>query len=149
MKVTVDIDEFKSLLDEEFKWDKAHKEECGWDDRDIVMIAKVCWKQRIRSSKCIIRKSEVSKMPTIKIHEKPNWSINEMIITGVTLNNGEVTAITTRESANDGESKEFVSVVHCRDCRYNSGGFCECHKHYTDKDDFCSYGVRKNEEDKQ
>lgn len=39
MKVTVDINEFKSLLDEEFKWDRAHKEECGWDDRDIVMIA--------------------------------------------------------------------------------------------------------------
>lgn len=39
MKVTVDIDEFKSLVDEEFKWDRAHKEECGWDDHDIVMIA--------------------------------------------------------------------------------------------------------------
>lgn len=39
MKVVVDIDEFKSLIDEEFKWDKAHKEECGWDDHDLAMIA--------------------------------------------------------------------------------------------------------------
>lgn len=86
-------------------------------------------------------------MPTIKIHEKPNWSINEMIITGVTYTDGEVTGITTRESANNGESKEFVSVVRCRDCCKYSAGFCKCHKHYTDKDDFCSYGVRKNEEE--
>lgn len=39
MKVVVDIDEFKSRVDEEFKWDKAHKEECGWDDNDLAMIA--------------------------------------------------------------------------------------------------------------
>lgn len=39
MKVVVDIDEFKALVDKEFKWDKAHKEECGWNDRDIAMIA--------------------------------------------------------------------------------------------------------------
>lgn len=39
MKVVVDINEFRSLLDEEFKWDKAHKEECGWTDHDLTMIA--------------------------------------------------------------------------------------------------------------
>lgn len=81
-------------------------------------------------------------MPTIKIHENPNWSINEMIITGVTLNNGEVTAITTRESANDGESKEFVSVVRCRDCIHNDDdGFCKYHEFTPNKDDFCSRGA--------
>lgn len=39
MKATVDINEFKSLVNEEFKWDRAHKEECGWDDNDLAMIA--------------------------------------------------------------------------------------------------------------
>lgn len=82
-------------------------------------------------------------MPTIKIHEKPNWSVNEMIITGVTLNNGEVTGITTRESANSGESKEFVSVVRCKDCiHYNNDAYCRYHEIVTCNDDFCSRGVR-------
>lgn len=34
-----DIKDFIARLDKEFKWDKAHKSECGWDDHDITMIA--------------------------------------------------------------------------------------------------------------
>lgn len=34
-----DTKDFATRLDKEFKWDKAHKNECGWDDHDITMIA--------------------------------------------------------------------------------------------------------------
>jgi len=51
------------------------------------------------------------------------------------------------------ESGQFVEVVHCRECKYaknakwNKKGYRICpasHMEITD-DDFCSYGVRKEE----
>lgn len=34
-----DTKDFTTRLDKEFKWDKAHKKECGWDDHDITVLA--------------------------------------------------------------------------------------------------------------
>ncbi len=34
-----DISNFTYRLDEVYKDDKQHKEDCGWDERDLIMIA--------------------------------------------------------------------------------------------------------------
>lgn len=35
----IDTKNFSDRLEEEYKWDKEHREECGWNEQEIYMIA--------------------------------------------------------------------------------------------------------------
>lgn len=52
-----------------------------------------------------------------------------------------------KDEIDNAPTVDAVEIVRCKDCKWHANGLCNTFSFYYDDEAFCSYGVRKGEED--